>query len=104
MAVKVTVVPLTSFVHGSIDAHEGRPFACEKGLADEFERAGLVRIKRPPVQDVVQRTPQPDPTAVKATDDGAGQLSSASPAAPVSPTATSQPSAPGARRPRRGAA
>lgn len=104
MAVKVTVVPLTSFVHGSIDAHEGRPFPCEKGLADEFERAGLVRIKRPPVQSVAQRTPQPDPTAVKAADDGAGQPSSASQAAPASPTTTSQQSASGAKRPRRGAA
>lgn len=101
---KVTVVPLTSFVHGNIDAHEGKPFNCEKGLADEFERAGLVRVKRPPVQATTP-APAPASAAGKAPDDGAGQPSSASPAAPASPTTTtptSAPSAPGVKPRRRG--
>lgn len=95
---KVKVVPLTSFVHGNIDAHEGKEFNCEKGLADEFERAGLVRIKR---TSVTTATTAAGSEPGKATGDGVGQPSSASPAAPASPTTTPPPSGTGSRRPRR---
>lgn len=95
---QVQAVPLTSFVHDQINAHEGKAFLCESRLADELEREGLIRIRRVPVAQARAAD------AGKARDDGAGRPSSALPAAPVSPIATSQPSARGksARR-RKGA-
>jgi len=42
---QVEAVPLTSFVHGHINADEGRPMLMEEGLARDLERAGLVRVK-----------------------------------------------------------
>lgn len=100
---KVTVVPLTSFAHDNIDAHEGKPFPCEKGLAEQLEARGLVRIKRPPVEGILPKEPTKPAAELgpKVPDDGGGPPSSASRAAPVSPTTTSPPSAPGAKRGRR---
>jgi len=69
----VEAIPLTDFLHGKIDAREGKPLYIENALALELERAGLVRINL-----------TPGAAAKKAGDDGAGQASSASAAAPVS--------------------
>lgn len=108
MKVRVRVVPLTSFVHGSINADEGTPFDCEKGLAEELERASLVRIKNEPVPAAPSADAPKDAANAggepgKAQDDGAGPLSSASPVAPASPTTMSKSSARGRSRNRTGA-
>lgn len=97
---KVDAVPLTDFVHGPITAFEGRPFSCERSMADDLERAGLVRIKYGPVRPVI-RTRGEGVDAGKAPDDGRGQPSSALPAAPASPPATSESSKRGPRKTRR---
>lgn len=81
----VEAIPLTNFVHGHINAVEGRPILpwIEEATARDLERAGLVRIRTAhavPVQKV---------DAGKVTDDGEGPPSSVSPAAPASPTKTS---------------
>lgn len=76
---QVQVVPLTDFVHGQINAREGRPQMMEKGTADDLERAGLIRIRIAPTSN---KAP------VKTVDDGPGQPSSALLQAPVSPGKT----------------
>ena len=87
-------IALTDFVHGEINAVHGRPVlhrdgtVLSKELAEDLERAGLVRI---------QTVPAKKETLGKAEDGGAGQPSSASPRAPASPTKTSP-------SPKRGAA
>lgn len=95
---KVECVPLTSFAHDTIDAHEGKVLLIEKGLADDLERAGLVRVKRPRVTPA-----QVQNDAGKAPDGGEGQPSSVSPAAPASPTPTLPAFGRGGKKVKRGA-
>lgn len=97
---QVQTVPLTDFVHGHITGVEGRPTPMERGVAEDLERAGLLRIKHAPLAKPRSGT---QAEAGKAPDDGAGQPSSASPVAPASPQTTSQSSRHGGRRARRGA-
>ena len=87
----VEVVPLTSFIHGSINAHEGRPLTMDASAAGDLERAGLIRIK-------LAQTHASADIVGKAADDGAGQPSSALPAAQALPTTTSHLSKDGAGR------
>lgn len=101
----VWCVPLTSFTHDRINAHEGKAFQCRKALADDLERAGLVRVRRPRVTPADVNVP---PTAVypqgdagKAQDDGAGRPSSVSPAAPASHPMTLNASERGRKRRRK---
>lgn len=102
----VQIIPLTSFVHGSVDAHAGRPQMVDADIAAELSANGLVRISNatsllhagkltnlPVVGD-----------AGKAQDDGRGQPSSVLPAAPASRTKTLPPSKPGVTKPRRAVA
>lgn len=94
---KIECIPLTSFVHGAIDAHEGKAVMIEGSVADELERAGLIRVKRErPAPIVPQASEAGKPPAA-----GVEQPSSASPAAPVSPETTSPPSDGGAKKRRR---
>lgn len=96
----VEAVALTDFVHNDIDARFNKLCRHSDGsLIDEFtardlEANGLVRIRMNPV---VAKQPGANP-AGKASDDGAGQPSSASPAAPRSTTLTSDSLKPGASR------
>lgn len=99
------VIPLTDFVHGKINARTGHAIALNEHVANDLERAGLVRIKFvPPSQPIGIRNAQGgvievyEPAAGKAADDGQGQPSSSSPAAPASPTKTSPPSKAGASK------
>ena len=85
----VQVVPLQSFVHGRYQAREGRAILMPETVAQDLERAGLVRI-RP--------TSAPTPPAGKGSDDGPGQPSSASPAAQASTIQTSKSSRRGATK------
>jgi hypothetical protein len=86
---KVEAVALSDFIHGDINAIEGR--ICrhnngdlvDSGIAGDLERAGLVRIRIAPA---AVRAPVVEG---KALDDGRGQPSSALPAAQVSPKPTS---------------
>lgn len=82
------VVPLTSFVHGSINAVEGHPIEIADGTAADLERAGLVRIRLAPDKAV---------TVGKPEGDGQGQPSPSLPAAPPLSTATLNLSKPGAK-------
>ncbi len=84
-------VPLTDFVHGAINARQGKPIEIPDGTATELERAGLVRVQ----QGADKAVP-----AGKSQDDGQGQPSSSSQAAPASPITTSTVSAPGAKKAR----
>lgn len=99
----VEAIALTDFVHGSIDAREGRAFSCDEGLAGDLERAGLIRIKMH-VGHANKMMPAFDnkEAAGKAVDDGKGQPSSASPADPVSQTTTLHLSKPGEIKPPKG--
>jgi hypothetical protein len=72
---QVQVVPLASFVHGSLDAREGHPVKLDETVAKDLERAGLVRIRA--------RT-EPG----KGVDDGRGQPSFVLPVAQVLQTRT----------------
>lgn len=49
----VDIVPLTSFRHGHINAHEGRALRIERAIANELERHGLVRIRLAPPKPAV---------------------------------------------------
>lgn len=85
------VIPLTSFVHGSVNGQEGQALELEDSMANDLERAGLVRTRFEP--------PANKASGGKATGDGAGQPSSASPAAPALPLKTSPKSTRGAAKP-----
>lgn len=98
---KVECIPLTSFVHGPIDAHEGKAVMIEERLADDLERAGLVRVKRARPAVVTSSAGAAD--AGKPAAAGAEQPSSASPAAQASPTTTAPPSGRGGKRAKKGA-
>lgn len=91
----VEVIPLTNFVHGSINATEQRPFWIEESVARDLERAGFVRIR------MAHAIPVKRVDEGKVQDDGPGQPSSVSQAAPASPTTTSEPSKRGRGRPRK---
>lgn len=93
----VEAIPLANFVHGHINAVEGRPIVpwIEESTARDLERAGLVRIR------TAHAVPVRRVEAGKAEDDGQGQPSSASPAAPALPTTTSESSKRGRGRPRK---
>lgn len=90
---RVAIVPLTDFVHGEINAREGRQIVIDSGVASDLERAGLVRVRMAPAQAKAEQG--------KAEDDGQGQPSSASQAAPVLQDETSQPLKRGPGRPRK---
>lgn len=100
---KVEAVALSDFIHGDINATEGK--LCrhrsgeliDSGLAGDLERAGLVRIRMAPTRSAA---PAPDQSG-KAPDDGGGQPSSALPAAPASPTTMSRLLKTGETRPRK---
>lgn len=90
----VECVPLTSFVHGTINAHQGRDTMIPQNLALDLERAGLVRIKmvsrrvdRPAQSGAVLVTPSVKPGNLPAA--GGGAASSVSPVAQASPQTTS---------------
>jgi hypothetical protein len=76
---RVTVVPLSDFIHGGINAHEGHAIQMDSGVASDLERAGLVRIR----QESVAHS-----ASGKEQDDGLGRPSSASQAAQVVPPQT----------------
>lgn len=77
---QVQCIPLTSFIHGSVDAHEGRSFPLDSSTAGELERAGLIRIKRERVRVKLPQAPVIKPLeAGKVPDAGVVQPSSASP-------------------------
>lgn len=88
----VSVVPLTSFIHGAVDAHEGRPMLLDEATARELVEAHLVRYWH--LAPTLEATGGHD--SGKVTDDGMGSPSSALPVAPVSPTKTLPPSERGA--------
>lgn len=95
---QMTVVPLTSFIHGPVNAHEGRSMTVDLDVARELLDAGLVR----------EYTGGEDPgmggpDLGKAQVGGVEQQSSASPAAQASATQTSKPSESGAKATRKGA-
>lgn len=98
----VEVVPLTSFVHGGFDAHEGRTALIDAGMAKELAEAGLVRYAAPRTTSGSEKLPTGELDAGKATAAGVEQPSSVSPAAQVSPTKTSSSSVPGVKATRRG--
>ena len=87
---KVQCVPLTSFIHGDVDAHEGRALMIEASAAAELERAGLLRIKRVRVRHAppVITEPQENLSSGKSTDAGMVRQSSVSLADPLSQTQT----------------
>lgn len=86
----VEAIPLTNFVHGHFECRMNRPVMMPAGVADDLEKAGLIRI-------ALKRTAAPIVSG-KAQDDGQGQPSSASQAAPASQPTTSQPSKRGAAK------
>lgn len=90
---RVEAIALTSFTHDDIRAVEGRTIVpwLDESLANEFERAGLVRIK---MAAIVPRVVTPP----NAQAGGEAQRSAASLPAPASnstTTRTAQSSAPG---------
>ena len=86
---QVQCIPLTSFIHGSVDAHEGRAVYFDHSTAGELERAGLIRIKRERVRVKLPQAPVIKPAeAGNARDVGQGQPPSVLPAAQVLPTPT----------------
>jgi hypothetical protein len=89
---RVTVVPLSDFIHGSINAREGHPVQMDNGVAADLERAGLVRIR---LENV------PAAASGKEPDDGQGRPSSALQAAPVLQQTIAQPLKRGPGRPRK---
>jgi hypothetical protein len=100
---KVEAIALSDFVHGDITATEGRIVRhrdgslIESGLAEDLERAGLLRIKTAAAQATAAAPGKP-------RDDGQGQLSSASQAAPASQQTTSNSSKAGSAKTRKDAA
>lgn len=76
---KVDVVFLSDFCHGSLNAEQGKSTILDKALAEDLERAGLLRITMAPVAKIAG--PATRQEAGKALDDGEGQPSSSSPAA-----------------------
>lgn len=96
---KVECIPLTSFAHGSINAHEGKALMLDERLADDLERAGLIRVKRArPMAATAEVADAGKPQAA-----GEAQQSSVSPAAPASPMTTAPKSGRGGKRAKRGA-
>lgn len=93
---QVDVVFLADFCHGSLNAAQGKSQRLEKGVAEDLERAGLLRITMAPVVKVAGPAAKAD--AGKAQDGGAGPASSSSLPAPVSPQKTSMSSDSGAGR------
>ena len=83
---QVQVVPLSDFIHGQINAREGHAQLMEAGLAEELERAGLVRIKMAPAY--ANKMMSEPVNKGKAEDDGPGLPSSVLPADPASRTLT----------------
>lgn len=92
----VDVVFLTDFCHGSLNASQGKGQQLEKGLAEDLERANLLRIVMAPVAKVAGPGARID--AGKVQDGGAGQPPSSSQAAPASTPKTWTPSGVGGIR------
>lgn len=101
------VVPLTDFQHGGVAFKEGvvPTSPISDALANELERAGLVRVKMAlsPPRNKMQPDPlnksEADPG--KAPAGGEGTPSASSPAAQVSPEKTATPPKRGRGRPRK---
>lgn len=97
------VVPLTDFQHGGKAFREGTVQAVHESMANELERAGLVRVKMaPPLRN--QMAPgleTKDGEPGKAPAGGEGTPSASSPAAQVSPSTTVEPPKRGRGRPRK---
>jgi hypothetical protein len=102
---KVEAIALSDFVHGDITATEGASCGIvtasliDSGLAEDLERAGLLRIKTPAAAPA-----SPAAAPGKPRDDGQGQPSSASQAAPASQPTTSSSSKAGSAKTRKDAA
>jgi hypothetical protein len=82
----VTAIPLTSFIHNSINAVEGKPIEMDESLASELERHGLVRIKlvHRRVDQALSLGSSAEIISGKAVADGQGPPSSALPLDPRS--------------------
>jgi hypothetical protein len=100
---QVECVPLTSFLHDRIDAHQGRAVMIDERTAADLEKRGLVRVVNRRVDQVLRVAGAAAIVgeAGKAPDDGLGRLSSASQVAQASPTATSSSSERGPSRRRK---
>jgi hypothetical protein len=99
---KMECIPLTSFLHDRIDAHQGRAVMIEERTAAELEKRGLVRVNRRVDQVLrVAGAAAIVGEAGKALHDGLGRPSSASQAAQASPIATSSSSGRGTSRRRK---
>lgn len=96
---KVDVVFLSDFCHGGLNAVQGKSQLLEKGVAEDLERAGLLRITMSPVAKIAG--PATRAEAGKAPDGGEGQPSSSLPAAQASPEKTSTSSGNGSGKGRR---
>lgn len=94
----IVCIPLTSFAHGQIDAHEGRPLELDEATARELQTAGLVRFP----EAVPAQVAKGGLDAGKVLDDGAGTPSSVSQAAQVSARPILKPSAPGGKSTHKG--
>ena len=101
---QVECVPLTSFLHDRIDAHQGRPVMIENRTALDLEKRGLLRIVDRRVDQALSlgAAAAVIPAEVgKGLDDGQGRPSSASQVAQASPTTTSSSSERGPARRRK---
>ena len=93
---RVTVIPLTDFVHDDMKAHAGREIpGVDKTLADELARNGLVRIRMLPLARAPRQREFVD--VGKAQAAGTEQQPSSSPAAPASQPTTARGSKHGGR-------
>lgn len=102
----VECIPLTDFVHGRINAHEGKPILLDDSLAGDLERAGLLRVKLTPRRVDQALSVQGGATIVateagKAPAVGEAVPSSSLPAAQASPPTTLHLPKRGPGRPRR---
>jgi len=104
---RVECVPLTSFMHDRIDAHQGVPVMIEYRTAAELEKLNLVRVVNRRVDQQLRVTGAAaivEREVGKAQGDGLGRPSSVSQPAQASPTATSRSSERGTARRRSRAA
>lgn len=93
------VIPLTDFQHGPKTFAQGVPADIPELLANDLERAGLVRVKMAPTL-TNKMQPDAEPTPGKAQADGGGTPSASLPVAQVSPETIAQPLKRGRGRPR----
>jgi hypothetical protein len=101
---QVECLPLTSFVHDRIDAHQGRKVMIDSNTAAALEKRGFVRIVDRRVDQALSvgaGAAVVAGEAGKVPDDGLGRPSSASQVAQASPITTSRSSGRGRERHRR---